>query len=1099
MKRLLAVLLSICMCVSLIPAAFAVETEAETAGEERFTVDAPAVENGRQAADAVTNGVPLSTANFPDDTFRAYVKENVDTDGNNQLSDDEIAAFTVLDVSSKGITSLKGVEYLTALESIYCDSNALTELDVSSNTKLVTLQCASNQIPSLNVSKNTELVTLHCGSNALTALSVSKNTKLQYLYCQNNQIGSLTVSSCPELISLGCWSNALTALNVTKNTRLSYLSCENNDIAELNISQCPNLLDAYENGTFSETSYYYYFSSSMGTLYIPINTNVLTNAVPPVITTSPSGKTVAKGETAKFTVKATGTDLCYQWQYRTSGTDTWKTSTMTGAKTATLSVEGTTARNGYQYRCKVYNVGGAVYSKAATLTVVTTPTITTQPASVKAKEDATAKFTVAASGGGLSYQWQYRTSSTDTWKNSSLDSAKAATLSVKATAARTGYQYRCKVTNKAGTTYTNAATLTVLKKPVITTQPKTVYTTVNATAKFTVAASGSGLSYQWQYRTSSTDTWKTSTMTGAKTAALSVPATTARSGNQYRCKVTNSGGTVYTNAVKLIVVTTPTITTQPTSVSAKEDATASFTVKASGGGLSYQWQYRSSSAGTWTNCPLDGANSATLTMKALAARSGNQYRCKVSNAAGTVYTKTVTLTVLKKPVITTQPKNISAKEDATAKFTVAASGSGLSYQWQYRTSSTGTWRDSTLTGAKTAALSVTATMARDGYQYRCKVTNSGGTVYTGAATLTVIAKPAITTQPASKSVKQNATVKFTVKATGGALNYQWQYRTSSAGTWKDSTLDSAKSATLTLNATGSRNGYQYRCKVSNTAGTVYSDAATLTIDLIEYRALLVGEVTFSWETANRNRGDVQLMANMLKSVKGAEGNPYTVKSAYDLDNDGIHSAIVSAFSGADSNDVSLFFIATHGVVDVPSGDYAGELVTIGSNGYEEYLTLGELAGWLKEVPGKVIVLLGSCGSGAAIVENGTVRYSQEDLSKAFNDAAVKTFAAADECVGDQPNTGEFCDSKFYVLTAAAHQQSSWGQESSDPYNYFPYWFAQGASGSKPADTNGDGTVTMKEMYTYIQDNASGPYYDGESYYYQDVQMYPENSNYGLFK
>ena len=582
---------------------------------------------------------------------------------------------------------------------------------------------------------------------------------------------------------------------------------------------------------------------------------------------------------------------------------------------------------------------------------------------------------------------------------------------------------------------------------------------------------------------------------------LSVTATKARNGYQYRCKVTNSGGTVYTNAAKLVIVTKPAITTQPKSVTAKEDTTAKFTVKASGGGLSYQWQYRSSSAGTWTNCPLDGAKSATLTMKALADRTGNQYRCKVTNAAGTTYTNTVTLTVLKKPVITTQPKDVNAKEDATAKFTVAASGSGLSYQWQYRTSSTGTWKASTLTGAKTAALSVKAAKNRDGYQYRCKITNSGGTVYTKAATLTVIAKPAITTQPTSKSVKQNATVKFTVKASGGGLSYQWQYRTSSTGTWKDCTLDTAKKATLTVKALGTRNGFQYRCKVSNSAGTVYSNAATLKINLIKYRALLVGEVHFSWETANRNRGDVEILSNMLGSVKGAQGNPYTVKGRYDLDNEGIHSAITEAFSGADSNDVSLFFIATHGVVDIESGEWAGALVTIGSDGNEEYLTLGQLAEWLKEVPGKVIVLLGSCGSGAAIVENGTVTCTQEDMSKVFNDAAMQAFAAADEYVpdeGDDPNTGEFRNSKFYVLTAAAHQQSSWGTENG-PYNYFPYWFAQGASGSKPADTNKDGTVTMKEMYQYIKDNASGPYYDGSSYYYQDVQMYPENSNYGLFK
>ena len=88
------------------------------------------------------------------------------------------------------------------------------------------------------------------------------------------------------------------------------------------------------------------------------------------ITTQPVGKTVAEGATAKFTVKATGTGLKYQWQYRTSSTGKWQAASATGNKTATLSVPGTAARNGFQYRCKITDGSGNVkYSNAATLTV----------------------------------------------------------------------------------------------------------------------------------------------------------------------------------------------------------------------------------------------------------------------------------------------------------------------------------------------------------------------------------------------------------------------------------------------------------------------------------------------------------------------------------------------------------------------------------------------------------------------------------------------------------------------------------------------------------------------------------------------------------
>ena len=162
----------------------------------------------------------------------------------------------------------------------------------------------------------------------------------------------------------------------------------------------------------------------------------------------------------------------------------------------------------------------------------------------------------------------------------------------------------------------------------------------------------------------------------------------------------------------------------------------------------------------------------------------------------------------------------------------------------------------------------------------------------------------------------------------------------------------------------------------------------------------------------------------------------------------------------------------------------------------------ELAGWLKKVPGKVIVILGSCGSGAAVYSNG-VRTGETFDPDAFNDAAIRAFAAVDEYVPDAEdelvsNTGEFRKSKFYVLTAAAYQESSWGQEGSDPYNYFPYYIAKGGKGA--ADSNNNGKVTLNELYKYAYRKAKGPYYDeyGDAYY-QHARVYPANSSYVLFK
>ena len=92
----------------------------------------------------------------------------------------------------------------------------------------------------------------------------------------------------------------------------------------------------------------------------------------PTITTQPASQTAYVGETVKFTVKAIGA-TSYQWYWRKNADASWAKSSLTGNATATLTVEVTAARNGYQYRCAVKNSTGTTYSKSATLTAVYRP------------------------------------------------------------------------------------------------------------------------------------------------------------------------------------------------------------------------------------------------------------------------------------------------------------------------------------------------------------------------------------------------------------------------------------------------------------------------------------------------------------------------------------------------------------------------------------------------------------------------------------------------------------------------------------------------------------------------------------------------------
>ena len=88
--------------------------------------------------------------------------------------------------------------------------------------------------------------------------------------------------------------------------------------------------------------------------------------------------------------------------------------------------------------------------------------------------------------------------------------------------------------------------------------------------------------------------------------------------------------------------------------------------------------------------------------------------------------------------ITTQPSNQSVTAGQTATFSVVATGSNLTYQWQQSTDNGSIWMD--ISSATSSSYTTqTATMVMNGYQYRCVVTGNGGSVTSDAATLTVTA------------------------------------------------------------------------------------------------------------------------------------------------------------------------------------------------------------------------------------------------------------------------------------------------------------------------------------------------------------------------
>ena len=538
----------------------------------------------------------------------------------------------------------------------------------------------------------------------------------------------------------------------------------------------------------------------------------------PVITVQPEDVTVNVGEVAAFSVTAVGADT-YQWYYRTSRNDVWSVIGSSATEpTYTLLTE--TYHDGYQFRCLVKNNVGGVYSNIVTLRVNYIPVISKQPEDLIVKQGETAIFKVVSSNTD-SYQWYYRTSSAAAW-SPVLKNGTSSTYKLTAEPRHNHYQYRCLLKNSAGYTYSNVATLTVRCKPIITKQPTDVTVNVGEKATFEVRASGV-VSAQWYYRVSPTENWVAVRNLGTSTV-YSLTAQVRHNGYQYRCKLTNEIGSVFTKTVKLTVTEKPTITQQPVNVSANIGQKATFTVKALKA-TSFQWYYRNPEIGTWTKVKNNGTSS-TYSLTVEKRHNRFQYRCLVSNSSGSVYSQTATLTVVYIPVITSQPQNVKVAEGETIKLNVVATNAD-SFQWFYRKTPEEEWTKVTR-NSTSAILSFTAAPRHNGYQYRCRVKNAYGTVYSGIATVTVLKYPVITSQPNDLTVHAGGRVSFTVIASN-TDSYQWYYLKPGETTWKPITTNGNQYFYVTK-ATAEMNGYKFKCELKNGAGTITSAIVTLTVN-----------------------------------------------------------------------------------------------------------------------------------------------------------------------------------------------------------------------------------------------------------------------------
>lgn len=415
------------------------------------------------------------------------------------------------------------------------------------------------------------------------------------------------------------------------------------------------------------------------------------------------------GQSATFSASASGTaPFTYQW-YKNGAA-------ISGATSSNYTISSLAVADSGNYAVQVSNLAGSALSSQTALAVsdpVIAPSISTQPGSLSVVSGKAASFSVVAAGTApFTYQW---------YKNNVLISgATAATYSIATVNTSYAGNYTVKVSNGAGVVTSSAAVLTVLVKPSISTQPLSQTVVLGKSVSFSVAVTGTApFTYQW-YKNSVA-------ISGANSSSYSLASVAAESAGSYTVKVSNSAGSVTSSAATLKVVTAPTITTQPVSVTANKGTSAGFSVVVSGvAPFSFQW-YKNGSA-------ISGATQSSYFMTSVDSLNAGTYSVQVSNAGGSVSSSFATLTVVLPPTILGQPLSLTMNAGKPASFSVTASSSvAMTYQWCKN--------GVAIAGATASTFTLSATTLSDAGSYSVVVSNAAGSVSSSSASLTMNATP----------------------------------------------------------------------------------------------------------------------------------------------------------------------------------------------------------------------------------------------------------------------------------------------------------------------------------------------------------------------
>ncbi|MFM8569200.1 MAG: immunoglobulin domain-containing protein, partial [Candidatus Kapaibacterium sp.] len=550
------------------------------------------------------------------------------------------------------------------------------------------------------------------------------------------------------------------------------------------------------------------------------------NPAPPTTLNSCANQTLTISGNAQVTF---GAQLSFSWQ-RNGAPLLDGVNGVSGASTGTLTIANASpSLNGGDYVLRVTATGGAdpLVSNIINVVVNAPIEINAHPASRVICRGNETSMAVVADGTILGYQWQK--------DGRDIAGATGPIYVISNAAFDMSGRYRCVLSGTCGTTTlaTNDAVVYVASNTLIGSNPETIGVAVGSTGYLNVevnaAAQFPGYSPQFQWYNGQTMLSDNGRISGAATNQLTIRNIQSADINaNYYCVVTGVCGSE-TSKQGGFYVSQISVTNQPANQEVCSGKDASLMVSASSNipnvVYSYQWRLNGTAIST-SDANYAGANTSSLTIKNAGSALAGDYTVliKANPTGATILSDVATISVISAPVVGTQPQNVTVCNGERASMTVAATGGTLSYQWKVGAAN--------IPGATGSTVEIaSADLSLNGAKVTCVVSNNCGETTTSEAVLTVNDKPSITTGPSNTAVVIGSNFVLSVVATN-ATGYQWK---------KDgASIPGATTATYTLTSFTRAMAGKYSCDVTNSCGTVTSDAASLTVSGREEEAEAAG-------------------------------------------------------------------------------------------------------------------------------------------------------------------------------------------------------------------------------------------------------------------